>query len=310
MSFITYIKKELNIAVLIALLGFAGNVLAYVYKAAYFDYFQIPISMISFSFHEIVLFSAGPIVIGLLQAYVYWIIKAPESELAKKMARHYLKRRIRVLNVFMFTIGIVILCAVQWHITRNLMMLPVSVVIGMMLLAMASFWFRDNFKKDSVLDKGEKRTKKEEKRQRDEIDAYRAKRMEALRDSDMDAADIQERTRKEIAAANTEFEQIKTDFKGKVKSLKIVISIFLILLSIYITSALGKISAEMRLEYPLIVYENTSYVAVAEYNDHFMCTIYDQTTNNIAPAYRLIPFTEAELIMVRPIGPLSVNRMK
>ena len=308
MSFIEYIKKELNIAALIVLLGFAGNVLAYVYKAAYFYYFKIPISMISFAFHEIVLYSVGPIIIGLLQAYAHWITKAPESELAKIMAKHYLKRRIRVLNVFMFTIGTVIICAVQWYITQNLRMIPVSLVFGLVLLTMASFLFRDNFKKSSVLAKEEKRIKKEDKRQQDEINAYRAKRMKTLSNSNMGAEDIEEKTREEIASANTEFEQVKTEFKEKIRSVKIVLLVFLVLLSMYITAILGKTSAEMKVEYSLIVYQNTSYVCVAEYHDHFICTMYDQTTNNIVPGYRLIPFTEAELIMSRRIGSLSVSK--
>jgi hypothetical protein len=307
-SFVDFIKGKLNVAALIVLLGFAGNVLAYVYKAGYFFYFHIPISLISFAFYEVVLCSVGPIIIGLLLAYAHWITEAPENELAKLLAKHYLKRRIRLLNTYIFFMGSVIICAVQWYITRNLMTIPISLFIGLALLLMASSFFRENLKKDKVSVREEKRIKKEEQRQQKEIDAYRAEKMKTLSGGDMSAKEIEERIEKDIALAKGEFEQNKTAFKGKVKSLRIVLYVWLILLSLCLTAILGITNAVMKLEYPIVIYQNEKYVSVAEYNDHFICTMYDQTTKRIVPAYRLIPFTDVELVLSKRIGRLSVSK--
>lgn len=293
---------------MIVLLGFAGNVLAYVYKTGYFYYFHIPISMISFAFHEIVSYSIGPIIIGLLLAYAYCITEAPENELAKLLAKHYLKWRIRSLNILFITSGSVIVCVLQFYITRNLMTIPISFAIGLALLLMASSLLRANFKKDRVSSRDEKRIKKGEKGQQNEIDAYRAERMKALSGGDMDDKEIEAKTSEEIASANAEFEQIKTGFKGKVKSLRIILYVWLILLSLCLTAILGITNAVMKMEYPIVIYQNGEYVSVAEYNDHYICTLYDQSTKRIVPAYRLIPFTDAELILTRRIGRLSVNK--
>lgn len=307
MTFIEYIKKNLNIAALIVLLGFAGNVLAYVYKAAYFFYFHIPASMISFAFYEVVLFSVTPIVLGLLYVYALWITKPPENELAKLKAKYHLKRRIRPVNRFIVFLGCLPISAVQWHITKNPTSILITIFEGIAVLVMISFLVKNNFKAESEF-KELKQRKRDERRLERELAEYWSEKIKSMKDRGLSLEEVEIVVREETSAADTTFDQFKANLKRNAKPLKVIIAIIIAFALLWTTAVFGWQSGRFKREYSIIVYQGVAYVSAAEYSDGFICTTYDQTTNNIAPAYRLIPFTEAEVVMLRRIGPLSVKK--
>lgn len=305
MSFIEYIKKELNIAALIVLLGFAGNVLAYVYKAAYFFYFQIPTSMISFSFYEVVLFSVTPIVLGMLYVYSLWITKAPENELAKLKAKYHLKRRIKPVNKFIVVLGCLLIAMVQWYITKNLYVILMAVLEGVAILFLIFFLIKNNFKAQGE-SKEIKQSKREQRKLERERTAYWTEKEKVMKQRRMSAADIEMAAKEETAAAEEDLGQFKDKLKQKAEPLKITFAIIIAVVILWSTAILGKQSGQLKKEYPIIVYQGTEYISVAEYNDHFICMANDGT-DEIDPQYQLIAFADAEKIYTKRTGSLKVK---
>jgi len=308
MTFIEYIKKNLNIAALIVLLGFAGNVLAYVYKAAYFFYFHIPASMISFAFYEVVLFSVTPIVLGLLYVYALWITEAPENELAKLKAKYHLRKRIRPVNRFIVILGCLLISFVQWYITKNIILILLTFLWGATIFVIISFLIRDNFK-PSRNPAVEKKSQRENRRFNKEAKAYWTERVNKMKDGQITEEEMKQIALEEIAASEKDFNRFTDDLKQKAASLRIIFGLIIAISVLMSAAAFGWTSARFKAEYPIVIYQNEGYVCVAEYDNQFICTRYGDT-KKIVPGYQLIPFTEAEVVMLRRIGPLSINRMK